>query len=154
MASSHTEMMGCEESELELVEGEEAMAAPGSPPEPRAPEPGAPVPEPGLDLSLSPSPRSESPKRLNCSPGRRKGRAERRGGARKGRQVRWLKASLATCRRPRAYLFTALSAPRSASAWRHPPLSGPNCCRPSLHQSRSPQLCRTWGLPRRRAAWP
>ncbi|KAF6357428.1 protein phosphatase 1 regulatory subunit 35 [Rhinolophus ferrumequinum] len=82
-------MMGCEESELELVEGEEAMAVPGSPPEPRVPEPGAPVPEPGLDLSLSPSPRSESPKRLNCSPGRRKGRAERRGGARKGRQVRF-----------------------------------------------------------------
>ncbi|XP_019485444.1 PREDICTED: protein phosphatase 1 regulatory subunit 35 isoform X1 [Hipposideros armiger] len=84
-------MMGCEKLELESVEGEEAVAAPGSPPEPRAPEPRAPVPEPGLDLSLSlsPSPRSESPERLNCSPGRRKGRAERRGGARKGRQVRF-----------------------------------------------------------------
>lgn len=111
--------MGCEKLELESVQGEEAVAAPGSPPEPRAPEPRAPVPEPGLDLSLSlsPSPRSESPERLNCSPGRRKGRAERRGGARKGRQVSWRMASPATRRRPRAYLFTALlSAPRSASA--------------------------------------
>ncbi|XP_004442923.1 PREDICTED: protein phosphatase 1 regulatory subunit 35 [Ceratotherium simum simum] len=80
-------MMGCGESELESVEGEEAVLAPGPPPEPRAPEAGAPAPEPGLDLSLSP--RSESPQRRNCSPGRRKGRAERRGGARKGRQVRF-----------------------------------------------------------------
>lgn len=110
LVSSYTEMMGCEELELESVEGEEPVAAPGSPPEPRAPEPRAPVPEPGLDLSLSPSPRSESPERLNCSPGRR-------GGARKGRQVSWRMASPATRRQPRAYLFTALlSAPRSASA--------------------------------------
>ncbi|XP_047635641.1 protein phosphatase 1 regulatory subunit 35 isoform X1 [Phacochoerus africanus] len=86
-------MMGCRESELESVEGGEALAAPGPPPTPRAPEPGAPVPEPGLDLSLSLSlsPRSESPghRRPDCSPGRRKGRADRRGGARKGRQVRF-----------------------------------------------------------------
>ena len=76
-------------SQLESVEEGEAVAVPGPPPEPRAPEPGAPVPEPGLDLSLSP--RSESPGRgrRNCSPGRRKGRADRRGGARKGRQVSW-----------------------------------------------------------------
>lgn len=79
-------------SQLESVEEGEAVAVPGPPPEPRAPEPGAPVPEPGLDLSLSP--RSESPGRgrPNCSPGRRKGRADRRGGARKGRQVRFLLA--------------------------------------------------------------
>uniref|UniRef100_A0A8C6AKI5 Protein phosphatase 1 regulatory subunit 35 n=1 Tax=Monodon monoceros TaxID=40151 RepID=A0A8C6AKI5_MONMO len=84
-------MMVCEESELESVEGGEAVADPGPPPEPRAPVPGAPVPEPGLDLSLSLSPLSESPGRgrSNCSPGRRKGRADRRGGARKGRQVRF-----------------------------------------------------------------
>ncbi|XP_039077787.1 protein phosphatase 1 regulatory subunit 35 [Hyaena hyaena] len=82
-------MMGCGEPELELVEGEDAVAAPGPPPEPRAPEPRAPVPEPGLDLSLSLSPRSETPERPTCSPGRRKGRAGRRGGARKGRQVRF-----------------------------------------------------------------
>ncbi|KAI5945522.1 protein phosphatase 1 regulatory subunit 35 isoform X2 [Manis javanica] len=82
-------MMGSEESELELVEGEEAVAAPGPPPEPRTPYPGAPVPEPGLDLSLSLSPRSDSSERPNCSPGRRKGRVDRRGGARKGRQVRF-----------------------------------------------------------------
>ncbi|XP_045397390.1 protein phosphatase 1 regulatory subunit 35 [Lemur catta] len=74
-------------SELESVEGEEAVAVPGPPPEPRAQEPRAPVPEPGLDLSLSPQP--ESPEPRNCSPGRRKGRAERRGGTRKGRQVRF-----------------------------------------------------------------
>ncbi|KAK2507389.1 hypothetical protein MC885_004600 [Smutsia gigantea] len=84
-------MMGCEESELESVEGEEAVAAPGPPPEPRTPLPGAPVPEPGLDLSLSP--RSDSSERPNCSPGRRKGRVDRRGGARKGRQVRFRLAS-------------------------------------------------------------
>lgn len=80
-------MMGCEESELKSGEGEAAVAAPGPPPEPRAPEPGVPVPEPGLDLSLSP--RSESPEQPNCSPGRGKGRANRRGGARKERQVRF-----------------------------------------------------------------
>nr|XP_020765204.1 protein phosphatase 1 regulatory subunit 35 isoform X2 [Odocoileus virginianus texanus] len=89
-------MMVCDESQLESVEGGEAVAVPGPPPEPRAPEPGAPVPEPGLDLSLSLSPRSESPGRgqPNCSPGRRKGRADRRGGARKGRQVRFRLAPL------------------------------------------------------------
>ncbi|XP_032463048.1 protein phosphatase 1 regulatory subunit 35 isoform X2 [Phocoena sinus] len=87
----HPKMMGCEESELESVEEGEAVADPGPPPEPRAPVPGAPVPEPGLDLSLSLSPLSESPGRRwsNLSPGRRKGRADRRGGARKGRQVRF-----------------------------------------------------------------
>ncbi|XP_076996884.1 protein phosphatase 1 regulatory subunit 35 [Tamandua tetradactyla] len=78
-------MMGCGESELESAEGEEAVAAPGPPPEPRAPEPRAPVPEPGLDLS----PRPESPELPRRSPGCRKGRADRRGGARKGRQVRF-----------------------------------------------------------------
>lgn len=83
---SHAKMMGCGESELESVGRGEA---PGPPPEPRAPESGAPVPEPGLDLSLSLSPSSESTQRPNRSPGRRKGRAERRGGARKGRQVRF-----------------------------------------------------------------
>ncbi|XP_077764129.1 protein phosphatase 1 regulatory subunit 35 [Canis aureus] len=82
-------MTGCGLAELELAEGEEAVAVPGPPPEPRAPEPSAPVPEPGLDLSLSLSPRSETPERQTCSPGRRKGRADRRGGARKGRQVRF-----------------------------------------------------------------
>ncbi|XP_026268959.1 protein phosphatase 1 regulatory subunit 35 isoform X3 [Urocitellus parryii] len=80
-------MRGCGESELKFVEGEEAVESPGPPPEPRAQEPRAPVPEPGLDLSLSPRP--ESPEPRNCSPGRRKGRAERRGGARRGRQVRF-----------------------------------------------------------------
>ncbi|KAM9208597.1 protein phosphatase 1 regulatory subunit 35 [Dugong dugon] len=78
-------MMGCGEAELESAE--EAVAAPGPPPEPRVSEPRAPVPEPGLDLSLSPQP--ESPEPPNCSPGRRKGRANRRGEARKGRQVRF-----------------------------------------------------------------
>uniref|UniRef100_I3MA06 Protein phosphatase 1 regulatory subunit 35 n=1 Tax=Ictidomys tridecemlineatus TaxID=43179 RepID=I3MA06_ICTTR len=47
-------MRGCGESELKFVEGEEAVESPGPPPEPRAQEPRAPVPEPGLDLSLSP----------------------------------------------------------------------------------------------------
>lgn len=82
-------MMGYGESELKSLEGEEAVAAPGPPPEPRAPEPGAPVPDRGLDLSLSLSPRSESPELPNCSPRRGKGRANRQGGARKGRQVRF-----------------------------------------------------------------
>ncbi|CAK6444522.1 unnamed protein product [Pipistrellus nathusii] len=82
-------MMGCEESELNSGEREAAIAAPGPPPEPCSPEPGAPVPEPGLDLSLSLSSRSESPEQPNCSPGRGKGRANRRGGARKERQVRF-----------------------------------------------------------------
>ncbi|KAM8778160.1 protein phosphatase 1 regulatory subunit 35 isoform 1-T1 [Rhynchonycteris naso] len=86
---SHSKMMGCGDSELKSVGGEEAVAAAGPPPVPRALEPGAPLPEPGLDLSLSLSPRSESPERLNCSPGRGKGRASRRGGTRKGRQVRF-----------------------------------------------------------------
>ncbi|XP_004457225.1 protein phosphatase 1 regulatory subunit 35 [Dasypus novemcinctus] len=80
-------MMGSGESELESAEGEEAVAAPGSPPEPRAPEPQVPMPEPGLDLSLSPRP--ESPEPPPRSPGRRRGRAGRAGGARKGRQVRF-----------------------------------------------------------------
>ncbi|XP_004705648.1 protein phosphatase 1 regulatory subunit 35 [Echinops telfairi] len=83
-------MMGCGESGLESAE-EAAVATPGPPPEPRASEPRAPVPEPGLDLSLSlsPSPGPGSPEPSSCSPGRRKGRAHRRGGARKGRQVRF-----------------------------------------------------------------
>lgn len=83
--------MGYEASELESMEGEEAVEAPGPAPEPRAPEPRAPEPrapepepEPGLDLSLSPSPLPESPERRGGSPGRRKGR---RGGSRRGRQV-------------------------------------------------------------------
>ncbi|XP_035929213.1 protein phosphatase 1 regulatory subunit 35 isoform X1 [Halichoerus grypus] len=88
-------MMGCGEAELESVGGE-ALAAPGPPPEPRAPEPRAPVPEPGLDLSLSS--RSETPERPTSCPGRRKGRAERRGGARKGRQVRFRLAPLSPVR--------------------------------------------------------
>ncbi|XP_003422563.1 protein phosphatase 1 regulatory subunit 35 [Loxodonta africana] len=85
-------MMGRGESELESAE--EAVAAPGPPPEPRALEPRAPVPEPGLDLSLSPLPASPEPP--CCSPGRRKGRANRRGGARKGRQVRFRLAPTST----------------------------------------------------------
>ncbi|XP_003798953.2 protein phosphatase 1 regulatory subunit 35 [Otolemur garnettii] len=80
-------MMDYGESELESIEGEEAVAVPGPPPEPRAQEPRAPVPEPGLDLSLSSRP--ESPEPRNCSSGQRKGRGERRGGARKRRQVRF-----------------------------------------------------------------
>ncbi|XP_006896536.1 PREDICTED: protein phosphatase 1 regulatory subunit 35 [Elephantulus edwardii] len=81
-------MMGSEESELELAE-KEAVAVPGPPPEPRPSEPRAPVPEPRLDLTLSPSPRPESPEPPSGSPGRRKARADRRGRARKGRQVRF-----------------------------------------------------------------
>ncbi|KAL1768402.1 phosphatase 1 regulatory subunit 35 [Sigmodon hispidus] len=79
-------MMSYEASELESIENEEAVEAPGPVPEPRAPEPRAPEPEPGLDLSLSPSPLPESPEPRNRSPGRRKGR---RGGSRRGRQVRF-----------------------------------------------------------------
>ncbi|XP_076779468.1 protein phosphatase 1 regulatory subunit 35 isoform X2 [Arvicanthis niloticus] len=79
-------MMGFRTSALESTESEEALEAPGPPPEPRAPEPGAPEPEPGLDLSLSPSPLPESPKQRKNSPGQRKGR---RGGSRRGRQVRF-----------------------------------------------------------------
>lgn len=153
----HPKMMGCEEPELESVEGGEAVADPGPAPEPRAPVPGAPVPEPGLDLSLSLSPLSESPGRgrSNCSPGRRKGRADRRGGARKGRQVSWGKAWPPARRRPRAHLFTApLSASRSASAWRRPPRYGPSRRRPPPHRARSSRRRRTWGRPRSRAAWP
>ncbi|XP_004617259.1 protein phosphatase 1 regulatory subunit 35 [Sorex araneus] len=84
-------MTGCGKSELESMKGTEAVAAPGRPPEPRAPDPEAPVPEPGLDLSLSssPSPQPASPEPPSCSAPRRKGRAARRGGARKGRQVRF-----------------------------------------------------------------
>ncbi|XP_032611962.1 protein phosphatase 1 regulatory subunit 35 isoform X1 [Hylobates moloch] len=80
-------MMGCGESELESADGEEAAAVPGPPPEPQVPELRAPVPEPGLDLSLSPRP--DSPQPRHGSPGRRKGRAERRGEARQRRQVRF-----------------------------------------------------------------
>ncbi|XP_048224188.1 protein phosphatase 1 regulatory subunit 35 [Perognathus longimembris pacificus] len=80
-------MMDCGESELESLGGGDALAAPGPPPEPRAPEPLVPVPEPGLDLSLSPQ--SVSPDPRSPSPGRRKGRAGRRGAARRGRQVRF-----------------------------------------------------------------
>ncbi|XP_021044598.1 protein phosphatase 1 regulatory subunit 35 isoform X1 [Mus pahari] len=69
-------MRGSGASASESTESEEAL---GPPPEPRAPEPRAPEPEPGLDLSLSPSPLPESPKP-------RKGR---RGGSRRGRQVRF-----------------------------------------------------------------
>ncbi|CAO2630130.1 Protein phosphatase 1 regulatory subunit 35 [Lemmus lemmus] len=72
-------MLGYGASGLESMDGEEAVEAPGPAPEPRAPEP-----EPGLDLSLSPLP--ESPERRGGSPGRRKGR---RGGGRRGRQVRF-----------------------------------------------------------------
>lgn len=79
-------MLGYGASELGSMEGEEAVEAPGPAPEPRAPEPRAPEPEPGLDLSLSPSPLPESPERRGGSPGRRKGR---RGGGRRGRQVRF-----------------------------------------------------------------
>ncbi|XP_059011512.1 protein phosphatase 1 regulatory subunit 35 isoform X2 [Mustela lutreola] len=89
-------MMGCGGAQQELVEGEEAVAAPGPPPEPRVPEPRAPVPEPGLDLSLSS--RSETPEQPSGCPGRRKGRADRRGGARKGRQVRFRLAPLSPVR--------------------------------------------------------
>ncbi|XP_051031598.1 LOW QUALITY PROTEIN: protein phosphatase 1 regulatory subunit 35-like [Phodopus roborovskii] len=78
-------MMGYRASELESMEGEEAVGVPGPAPEPRAPEPLAPEPEPGLDLSLSPSPLPESPERQNGSPGRRRGRR----GGRRGRQVRF-----------------------------------------------------------------
>ncbi|XP_051061262.1 LOW QUALITY PROTEIN: protein phosphatase 1 regulatory subunit 35 [Phodopus roborovskii] len=78
-------MMGYRASELESMEGEEAVGVPGPAPEPRAPEPLAPEPEPGLDLSLSPSPLPESPERQNSSPGRRRGRR----GGRRGRQVRF-----------------------------------------------------------------
>nr|XP_045000046.1 protein phosphatase 1 regulatory subunit 35 [Jaculus jaculus] len=83
--------MSCGASEPEFMESEESVAAPGVPPVPRAPEPRIPVPEPGLDLSLSPLP--DSPERRSGSPGRRKGRAERRdrgrGRGRSGRQVRF-----------------------------------------------------------------
>lgn len=79
-------MMGFGTSALESTESEESLEVPGPPPEPRAPEPRAPEPEPGLDLSLSPSPLPESPKQQKSSPGRRKGR---RGGSRRGRQVRF-----------------------------------------------------------------
>ncbi|XP_004630651.2 protein phosphatase 1 regulatory subunit 35 [Octodon degus] len=67
-------MMGCGDPEPEFV------AAPGPPPEP-------PAPEPGLDLSLSPLPESSEPR--DCSLGRRKGRAGRRAGAQRERQVRF-----------------------------------------------------------------
>lgn len=87
--NSENEMMGFRTSALESIESEEALEAPGPPPEPRAPEPRAPEPEPGLDLSLSPSPLPESPKQRKNSPGQRKGR---RGGSRRGRQVSNVKA--------------------------------------------------------------
>lgn len=149
---SHTKMMGCGEAQLELVEGEEAVAAPGPPPEPRVPEPRAPVPEPGLDLSLSS--RSETPEQPSGCPGRRKGRADRRGGARKGRQVSWGKVWPPAGRQARARLFTVpLSAPRSAFAWRRSPPCGPTPRRPPQHLARSPRHRRTWGRPRSRAAW-
>ncbi|XP_038201928.1 protein phosphatase 1 regulatory subunit 35 [Arvicola amphibius] len=79
-------MLGYGASELESMEGEEAVEPPGPAPEPRAPEP-----EPGLDLSLSPSPLPESPERRGGSPGRRKGRQVSGGVARPpaGRQVRF-----------------------------------------------------------------
>lgn len=73
-------MMGFGTSALDSIGSEEALEAPGPPPEPRAPEPRAPEPEPGLDLSLSPSPLPENPKQ-------RKGR--RGGSRRRGRQVRF-----------------------------------------------------------------
>ncbi|XP_014709477.1 protein phosphatase 1 regulatory subunit 35 [Equus asinus] len=119
-------MMGCGESELESVGREEAVAAPGPPPEPRAPESGAPVPEPGLDLSLSPSPSSESTQRPNRSPGRRKGRAERRGGARKGRQVRFRLA-------PPSPVRSEL--PPAAAATREKPAAPPDLGAPAPHSS-------------------
>lgn len=92
-------MMGRGEPELESAGGEEAVAVPGPPPEPRALEPRAPVPEPGLDLSLSPLP--DSPEPRDPSPGRRKGRTGRRAGARSGRQVRFRLAPASSPVRPK-----------------------------------------------------
>ncbi|XP_076416392.1 protein phosphatase 1 regulatory subunit 35 isoform X2 [Peromyscus maniculatus bairdii] len=108
-------MMGYEASELESMEGEEAVEAPGPAPEPRAPEPRAPEPEPepGLDLSLSPSPLPESPERRGGSPGRRKGR---RGGSRRGRQVRF---HLAPASPVRSEPLLASGAPNDDSAAPH-----------------------------------
>lgn len=108
-------MMGYEASELESMEGEEAVEAPGPVPEPRAPEPRAPEPEPepGLDLSLSPSPLPESPERRGGSPGRRKGR---RGGSRRGRQVRF---HLAPSSPVRSEPLLASGAPSDDSAAPH-----------------------------------
>ncbi|XP_062947770.1 protein phosphatase 1 regulatory subunit 35 [Cynocephalus volans] len=107
-------MMGCGESELESVEGGEGVAVPGLPPEPRAAEPRAPLPEPGLDLSLSPRPDSPEPRK--GSPGRRKGRAERPGGTRKGRQVRF---RLAPPSPVRSEPLPAAAAPSDKSAAPH-----------------------------------
>lgn len=149
---SQSKMMGCEESEIKLVKREEAVVAPGPPPEPRALDPGAPEPEPGLDLSLSP--RSESPERQTRSPRRRKWGANQRGGARKGRQVSWRKAWLAARQRPCTHFFTTfLSATRSASAWRHPPRPDPSLCRSPPHLARSLWHHRTWVRLRSTAAW-
>ncbi|XP_028718783.1 protein phosphatase 1 regulatory subunit 35 isoform X2 [Peromyscus leucopus] len=108
-------MMGYEASELESMEGEEAVEAPGPAPEPRAPEPRAPEPEPepGLDLSLSPSPLPESPERRGGSPGRRRGR---RGGSRRGRQVRF---HLAPSSPVRSEPLLASGAPSDDSAAPH-----------------------------------
>uniref|UniRef100_A0A8I5ZNP1 Protein phosphatase 1, regulatory subunit 35 n=1 Tax=Rattus norvegicus TaxID=10116 RepID=A0A8I5ZNP1_RAT len=79
-------MMNFGTSPLESIESEGALETLGPPPEPRAPEPWVLETEPGLDLSLSPSPLPESPKQRKNSPGQRKGR---RGGSRRGRQVRF-----------------------------------------------------------------
>lgn len=79
-------MMNFGTSALESIESEGALETLGPPPEPRAPEPWVLETEPGLDLSLSPSPLPESPKQRKNSPGQRKGR---RGGSRRGRQVRF-----------------------------------------------------------------
>lgn len=77
-------MMNFGTSALESIESEGALETLGPPPEPRALEPWVLETEPGLDLSLSPSPLPESPKQRKNSPGQRKGR---RGGSRRGRQV-------------------------------------------------------------------
>lgn len=82
----YNKMMNFGTSPLESIESEGALETLGPPPEPRAPEPWVLETEPGLDLSLSPSPLPESPKQRKNSPGQRKGR---RGGSRRGRQVRF-----------------------------------------------------------------
>ncbi|XP_032742610.1 protein phosphatase 1 regulatory subunit 35 [Rattus rattus] len=79
-------MMNFGTSALESIESEGALETLGPPPEPRALEPWVLETEPGLDLSLSPSPLPESPKQRKNSPDQRKGR---RGGSRRGRQVRF-----------------------------------------------------------------
>lgn len=146
--NSENEMMGFGTSALESIESEEALEAPGPPPEPRAPEPRAPEPEPGLDLSLSPSPLPESPKQRKNSPGQRKGR---RGGSRRGRQVSSVKARPPARRAPRNPPLTVPpSTPRFVSDWRRPPRSGPSRCWRPVHQT----TVMSWRHRPCRAAWP